>query len=389
MIKPNTLMNSKWRPWLVAATVLLVLAVLLISGHTVSAQSVLPPVTDAGCLKDLYAKAGCTAEDVKIAGVLSYTILDDGCAFPGDTVEFQATYEVVLTAEDRYDIGLFFATDGDPNGDGAYTGQCTITTLPYAPDPPWVNLDLVGQPTDTCGDIGDGTDTLNPVYTITATCVDNGNNELLLPNCTSWRQPGANDVCTSPLQTLPGAPSKCKCDPGFSIPIIVPKPAYIEVVKSLNPTTDPGLFNLQIDGVTKAPNVGNGGTTGKVTVGAGTNVNPGATHTVGETAGTNTTLANYTSSISCVKRGTTTVVASGPGAGPLNVPVMPDDDILCTITNSGAEIDHNQRGLQPERRLVLPGPHLRVQPHLDAGLLLVFHQVPGRPHLLCHKGSRT
>ena len=68
-------------------------------------------------------------------------------------------------------------------------------------------------------------------------------------------------------------------------------------------------------------------------------MNPGATHTVGETAGTNTTLANYTSSISCVKRGTTTVVASGPGAGPLDVPVMPDDDILCTITNSGAEIE--------------------------------------------------
>jgi hypothetical protein len=85
-------------------------------------------------------------------------------------------------------------------------------------------------------------------------------------------------------------------------------------------------------------NVGNGGTTGKVTVGAGTNVAPGATHTVGETAGTNTTLANYTSSISCVKRGTTTVVASGSGAGPLNVSVMPNDDIVCTITNSGAKI---------------------------------------------------
>ena len=79
MMKPNTLMNARLQPWLVAATVVLVLAVLLISGHTVSAQSVLPPVTDAGCLKDLYDKAGCTAEDVKIADVLSYTVLDDGC----------------------------------------------------------------------------------------------------------------------------------------------------------------------------------------------------------------------------------------------------------------------------------------------------------------------
>ena len=60
---------------------------------------------------------------------------------------------------------------------------------------------------------------------------------------------------------------------------------------------------------------------------------------MGETAGNNTTLANYATSISCVKRGTTTVVASGPGAGPLDVPVMPNDDIVCTITNSGAYIE--------------------------------------------------
>ena len=37
----------------------------------------------------------------------------------------------------------------------------------------------------------------------------------------------------------------------------------IEVVKSLSPTTDPGKFNLQVDGTTKKTDAGNGGTTGR------------------------------------------------------------------------------------------------------------------------------
>ena len=108
------------------------------------------------------------------------------------------------------------------------------------------------------------------------------------------------------------------------------------VNKVLSPANDPGLFNLQIDGGAKA-NVldqGNGGTTGEVIVGAGTLQNPGATHTVGETEGTGTVLTDYLSAISCVKKGTQTVVASGSTSGPLDVPFMPNDDIVCTITNT-------------------------------------------------------
>ena len=165
---------------------------------------------------------------------------------------------------------------------------------------------------------------------------------------------GTDAFYPASLVTLPGSTLQVKCDAGFTVPIIVPKFASIEVVKSLNPANDTGLFNLQIDGVSKVTNVGNGGTTGKVPVPAGTNANPGATHTVGETAGTNTTLANYTSSISCVKRGTTTVVASGSGAGPLNVSVMPDDDILCTITNSGAAIEIRKMAYNKSDQLYCP-----------------------------------
>jgi hypothetical protein len=94
-------------------------------------------------------------------------------------------------------------------------------------------------------------------------------------------------------------------------------PPKLTVIKILQPPNDPGLFNLQIDGVTAGTgaNVGDSGTTGAVQVTAGP-------HTVGETAGTATSLANYTSVIGgdCLPNGSVTV-ADG-------------DDKTCTITNS-------------------------------------------------------
>ena len=62
----------------------------------------------------------------------------------------------------------------------------------------------------------------------------------------------------------------------------------IKVTKELVPATDSGKFNLLIDGQAKATNVGDGGTTGTQTV-------PPGTHTVGESAGTATDLADYDS----------------------------------------------------------------------------------------------
>ncbi len=79
----------------------------------------------------------------------------------------------------------------------------------------------------------------------------------------------------------------------------------LEVRKSLSPTDDPGKFNLQIDGTTDpdAGNVGNGGSTGEQTLNTGS-------HTVGETAGTSTALADYQKSIVCKDdNGTGTTVA--------------------------------------------------------------------------------
>ena len=92
----------------------------------------------------------------------------------------------------------------------------------------------------------------------------------------------------------------------------------LTVIKILSPSTDPGKFNLLIDGTTAGTgaNVGNGGTTGAI-------VKPVGTHSVSETAATGTNLSNYTAVISgtgCASSGAVNLAAG--------------DNITCTITNT-------------------------------------------------------
>ena len=96
--------------------------------------------------------------------------------------------------------------------------------------------------------------------------------------------------------------------------------ATITVNKVLVPSTDSGKFNLQVEGTTYAANVGDGGTTGLIAV------DPGS-RTVGETAGTGTSLSSYDTTISCSNG------ASGSGTS-LTVSVTGGDNITCTITNT-------------------------------------------------------
>jgi uncharacterized repeat protein (TIGR01451 family) len=99
--------------------------------------------------------------------------------------------------------------------------------------------------------------------------------------------------------------------------------AQVKVTKTLVPSTDGGKFDLQINGTTKATDVGDGGTTGFVDVAVGSNP------TVGEDAGTGTSLSDYESSISCSNG------ASGSDSGPLSLgTVNAGDQVTCTITNS-------------------------------------------------------
>lgn len=285
----STISCRAWRRALPLVVVLLVVMVGLL-GSPMAAYAQTPTPTpapwdpiDQGCMADIAGFAvNCNANDIEIASVTSITILDDGCAYPGDTVTFTADYLVQLNAQTRYDAALYFARDGDPNGDGAESGLCTAATLPYTPAPPYYDGDG-----DLCGDINSTVSPLSHTVTLTVMCVDDGTGQLELPYGISWDN-NAGGYCASAADAAVGTPSKCKSDEGYSVPITVPKAGYITIIKDLYPADDPGLFNLLIDGTARAADggdatdVGDGGTTGMVTVGAGTLQDPGASHTVGE-----------------------------------------------------------------------------------------------------------
>jgi hypothetical protein len=128
------------------------------------------------------------------------------------------------------------------------------------------------------------------------------------------------DVCSYPSAQPNSDPSDCV--------IAQPKAGKLEVIKDLVPNSDTGLFNLQVDAVTKATDVGDNGTTGEVVV-------PEGNHSVGETAGTSTSLASYDSSISCRDlNGTGSVIASGSGTSLANIPIADGTDVVCTVTNN-------------------------------------------------------
>jgi uncharacterized repeat protein (TIGR01451 family) len=111
--------------------------------------------------------------------------------------------------------------------------------------------------------------------------------------------------------------------------------AHLTVVKSLIPSTDPGRFDLLVDGVPRIEQVGDGGSTGQLTVGVGT-------HTVSEQvtaaeadSSTPITLDQYSIGTSCLDQTTGAVVASGTGPAPVSVTLTsPSQNVVCTITNT-------------------------------------------------------
>ena len=97
----------------------------------------------------------------------------------------------------------------------------------------------------------------------------------------------------------------------------------VEVINTLSPPSDPGLFDLKVDGTTALADAGNGDTTYQQVVSNG----PAIT-TVEETAGTDTVMFGYDSAIACDNG------ASGTGPGPLDLTVPATDSVICTITNT-------------------------------------------------------
>jgi len=242
-------MRSKVRGILTMAAVAVSLCALAVPAGAI--------ITGGGCVDDVSGtNNNCTANDVTFV-VVGLGIQDDGCVSPSDTVSiFLGGVLRNSSAQTRYDVGLYIATDGDPNGDGAKTGTCARDSLQpvgtmgvstcgtgaldlsrtrddYAPfdgladNGPYLNTDG-----DACGDLystghsgcdenGDGNwdDTVvRFTQALTFPCDDADSNGFVeIPTCATWGQQidevgGANGSCDSEAELVPGTKAKCRCE---------------------------------------------------------------------------------------------------------------------------------------------------------------------------------
>ena len=325
----------------------------------------------------------CTANDTNLfATVIAQGQADPTC-YEGDELDdILIVADVISTAKDRYDISAYIAQDrevGDPTS--ALVGPTTffyfeaaLSTDPYSGtdselDPRGPNTgigangqDFLDADGDLCGAIEQDIRTrAGPITLRSPICQDTDADGLLdVGSCVAYDNNANNPACVANTTvdgngvpnvvrtTAPNTGSKCKCGP-LNVPITVLKSAKIEVIKDTDPEGYGGNdWQLYIDKGAlpgDAPElveftsgaVGDGGTTGSQMVYAGTQSVPGASHTVEEVF-LNGSASDFNISISCVDRGETTFDGGAPltqaGIGPLTVPVDPDDDIVCTITNA-------------------------------------------------------
>src|SRR5262245_4241685 len=264
-------------------------ALIVILGLTglVAASPVAAQPVSGGCVKEASSlpSINCTANDVALTDIVpgSLVILDDGCTSKNDTVTFIAQGIYELTTQQRFDIGTFISTDGDPNGDGAQTGKCVRDILATSPNPPYVSLEG-----DACGDIDAAHSPLTQLATsplgagacsnnsnliclsnadcgagntcvglgITISCGTDADNDgkVDIDHCETWNQPGADIVCSSAADVKAGSPSKCNCGrlPGACIAFPDDNPCTTDVCQGTC-SNDPAvtcLSNLDCNGGT-------------------------------------------------------------------------------------------------------------------------------------------
>ncbi|UCD40888.1 MAG: hypothetical protein JSV69_09845 [Chloroflexota bacterium] len=309
-----------------------------------------------GCMVERYnatkpaevSSLNCTANDVRLA---QFNLLSGpSSCIKGEDITVTLLGEFVSTSDQRWDIGMFIATDGgDPNslGGTCYNDYLHVVSADNSDldltggSGPFYNGEITEDPGDTCGDLDQGQTAFFQTAQITIKCQDRDNNGVADVNaCTVWansRSDGSEGKpsCTSELDTTAETSAKCTCESVEITNLRVPFDGTIEVIKDVIPADAPGAFNLQIDGKTVFPDAQNGDTTGPVAVSAGTSVDPepiGDYHTVGETAGTGTNFSHFDKEIICEDREGDTASTTGPG--PLEVFVEPGDTWVCRIKNT-------------------------------------------------------
>jgi hypothetical protein len=275
----------------------------------------------------------CTANDIDIAfaTVTEYSFTSSTSGFQtlpsGQTIECTGGQTIYVrthaflqnNAQERYDIGLWVATDG---GD-AVTGTCNHYAL-NTNDTGVSSLEADHK--DTCGDMAAGVLTDVDLDVLTLTCPTSGATSLSVGACVGWQNSddfNQRGLCpTTPpggtlgfrLGTVPETKAKCNCEP-FSLPILVR--ASLTLRKTI--TNDNGGTAT----VTNFPLTATGPNT--ISGVSGTTAVTARPVLGGTYALTEQTVANYTAgSWSCV---------GGTQSG-ANISVSPGGSATCTINNN-------------------------------------------------------
>ncbi|MGD8329742.1 MAG: hypothetical protein PVJ49_09905 [Acidobacteriota bacterium] len=195
------------------------------------------------CVRDFQPGAVCTANDVRIQELTLVTLIE-GCG-DGTIGEAEGLFEVLISAEgspNRFDIGIFLATDGGSarDGDACYHdylepplnatpmfGDANSDGIPDLAAPPWQEIDA-----DQCGDIQTNTQVIKPMPVTRFSCTDSDNDGFVDANvCPTWDNNAVTN-CASLSDAFPGTNSKCGCATvSLGIPVFSPAPA-ISVSKS-------------------------------------------------------------------------------------------------------------------------------------------------------------
>lgn len=213
----NSSVIFSWRLRLTTVVGLLILAVTLVG--TASAQQGPGPY----CAGAFVTPANCTANDVAIAS-LSPDI-SEVCLSVDDTVSVAFIAEVAAGAHERYDIGLYVATDGG----SALTGTSCYHDFLRPPYPlndpsqfnanggPFRNFDG-----DACADVAQNESVFYQLAVLDIACADNDNDGVVDPisTCTSWDN-NSNTTCNNVTQAIPGTPAKCSCQSNTPNPPIL------------------------------------------------------------------------------------------------------------------------------------------------------------------------
>jgi hypothetical protein len=270
---------------------------------------------------------GCTANDTNDMSITLDPLFagaDPTSCNAGDNVTIHLKVTVGTTATERYNLGFLFSKDGkSPIDDPATTGatSCSAFTLP---SPPFPELDTTPN---SCGDQSSVSSNSFTTGAITVKCIAGAGGKLLIPYVGLWNNQTA--ACSGVTDLVAGTSSKCTYNQQtVNIDVVTPT-GSVQLVKDVVPNSDTGKFNLSVTpsggAAATATDVGDGGSVTKSSITAGTVV------TLAETAGTGTSLANYTSSLACVNSATG---ASVPVTSNQITMPTPPIGIVCTYTNT-------------------------------------------------------